>query len=497
MKTAILRHVTFRRRLWQRTAFLLLLGALTSAAMPQSNKIYEPSPEKYRQLAHDIFKQLIETNTSHSVGSVTAASKEIQQHLLDAGFPASDLSLMGPSERKQNIVIRYRGSGLRKPVLMIGHLDVVEAQRSDWSTDPFQFVEKDGYFYGRGTQDMKDNVALLVAIFIRLREEGYRPDRDLILALTADEENGPDDGVDWLVKNHRDLFDVDFVLNLDAGGVELERGKPLIVGVEASEKLYADYQLTVTDRGGHSSLPHPGNPIFHLVDALGRLERSPFPYELNAVTRGYFTSLIPHVSAADADAIRAILKEPPDPAGFQALSQNTYYNALLRTTCVPTRLAAGHANNALPQTATANVNCRILPGHSPEEIRQDLIRIFADTTITVRYGNFAGQIFDTAPDRKSFAPPPPRADVIGPIERIAAQMWPGAPVVSEMETGASDSVYTMAIGVPSYGVSGVAIENDDIRAHGKDERLPTESFYRGLDFYYWYLKAISSPEAKQ
>ena len=497
MRTVILHHLAFRRRPLKRTALFFIFCGLTCSAIAQSKTLYEPSPEKYRQLARDIFRQLIETNTSHSVGSVTAACKKVQQRLLDAGFPASNLSLMGPSERKQNLVIRYRGSGQRKPILIIAHLDVVEAQRSDWTTDPFQFVEKDGYFYGRGTQDLKDNVALLVATFIRLHEEGYRPDRDLIMALTADEENGPDDGVDWLVNNHRELFDVDFVLNPDDGGVELEHGKPLVVGVEASEKLYADYELTVTDRGGHSSLPHPGNPIFRLVDALGRLEQSPFPFELNTVTRGYFSSLIPQVSAADAGAIGAILREPPDPAGFETLSHNTYYNALLRTTCVPTRLSAGHANNALPQTATANVNCRILPGHSPEETRQDLIRTFADPTITVRYGNFAGQFFDTAPDRKSFPPPPPRPDVIGPIERIAAQMWPGVPVVSEMETGASDSVYTMAIGVPSYGVSGIALDNDDIRAHGKDERLPVESFNRGLDFYYLYLKALSTMEAKR
>ena len=475
-----------------RIAILLLF---CGSVMAQAAPAYQAASEKDRQFAHDIFKQLIETNTSHSVGSVTAASQEMQKRLLDAGFPASDVVLMGPNDRKQNLILRYRGNGLRKPILIVGHLDVVEAQLSDWTTDPFQFVEKDGYFYGRGTQDIKENDAILVANFIRLRQEGFQPDRDLILALTADEENGPDDGVAWLVKNHRELLDVDFVLNLDAGGVEMEHGKPLVVGVEATEKSYADYVLTITDRGGHSSLPHPDNPIFHLSAALERLEHSPFPYELNAVTREYFSSLSSHVSAADAAAIHAVLQVPPDPAGFETLSHDTYYNALLRTTCIPTRLWAGHANNALPQTASANVNCRILPGHSPEEVRQELIRIFADPKITVRYGNFAGQLSDRAPDEKSFSPPPPRSDVIAPIQRIAAQMWPGAPVISEMETGASDSVYTMAVGIPSYGVSGIAIDNDDIRAHGKDERLPVESFYRGLDFYYWYLKALSTPEA--
>jgi acetylornithine deacetylase/succinyl-diaminopimelate desuccinylase-like protein len=485
------------QRLFLKVAAFLLFSALSLSAMAQSTAAYQSASAKDRQLAHDIFKQLIETNTSHSVGSVTAASQEIQQRLLDAGFAASDIALLGPSDRKQNLVARYRGTGMRKPILLLAHLDVVEALPSDWTTDPFQFVEKDGYFYGRGTQDIKENVAILVTNFIRLRRENYQPDRDLILALTADEENGPDDGVAWLVKNHRELLNVDFALNLDAGGVETEHGKPLVVGVEAAEKTYADYALTITDRGGHSSLPHPDNPIFHLAAALERLERSPFPFELNAVTRGYFSGLAPHVSEADADAIHAILREPPDRAGFGHLSQDTFYNALLRTTCVPTRLSAGHANNALPQSASANVNCRILPGHAPEEIRQELIRIFADPKITVRYGNFAGEMFDSAPDLRSFTPLPPRPDIIDPIKRIAAQMWPGAPVVSEMETGASDSVYTLAAGIPSYGVSGIAIDNDDIRAHGKDERLPVESFYRGLDFYYLYLKALSTPETQK
>jgi acetylornithine deacetylase/succinyl-diaminopimelate desuccinylase-like protein len=335
-----------------------------------------------------------------------------------------------------------------------------------------------------------------VTNFIRLRRENYIPDRDLVLALTADEENGPEDGVDWLLKNHRELMDADFALNADSGGVETDHGKPMVVGVEASEKTYADYPLAITDPGGHSSLPRPDNPIYLLAAALERLQQSPFPFELNAVTAEYFSHLAPRIPAEDAAAIHAILRKPLDPAGFEHLSHNTYYNASLRTTCVPTRLSAGHANNALPQLAEANVNCRILPGHSPEEVRQDLIRIFADPKITVRYGNFAGQIFETAPDRRSFPPPPPRSDVIQPIERIAALMWPGVPVTPEMEMGASDSVYTMSAGIPSYGVSGIALDNDDIRAHGKDERLPVESFYRGLDFYYLYLKALTTADTR-
>jgi acetylornithine deacetylase/succinyl-diaminopimelate desuccinylase-like protein len=479
-----------------RFAIFAFLCILYTYAAAQSTLAYHPAPESDRQLAHDIFKQLVEINTSHSEGSVTLASKAMRQRLLDAGFPADAVTLVGPSDRKQNLVVRYRGTGARKPILLLCHIDVVEARRSDWSTDPFLLVEKDGYFYGRGTQDMKDNAAILVTDFIRLHREHFLPDRDLVLALTADEENGPEDGVDWLLKNHRELMDAEFALNPDSGGVETDHGRALVMGVEASEKTYADFKLAITDPGGHSSLPHPDNPIYHLAAALERLHQSPFPYELNAVTTEYFSRLIPRVPPRDAAAMRAILRHPPDPAGFEDLSRDPYYNAILRTTCVPTRLSAGHANNALPQIAEANVNCRILPGHSPEEVRRELVRILADTKITIRYGNFAGEIFDSAPDRQPLPPPPPRPDVIQPIEQIVGVMWPGTPVTPEMETGASDSVYTLSAGIPSYGVSGIALDNDDIRAHGKDERVPVESFYRGLDFYYLYLKALATPNSK-
>jgi acetylornithine deacetylase/succinyl-diaminopimelate desuccinylase-like protein len=474
--------------------FFLNFGCI---AFAQSALAYQPATDKDRLLAHDIFKQLVETNTSHSEGSVTDASKAMQRRLVDAGFPADTVMLLGPNDHKQNLVVRYRGTGSRKPILIVCHIDVVDARPSDWSTDPFQLVEKDGYFYGRGTQDMKDNAAILVTNFIRLHREDYSPDRDLVLVLTADEENGPDDGVDWLLKNHRELLDADFALNPDSGGLETDQGKPIVMGVEASEKVYADFKLAIADPGGHSSLPRIDNPIYHLAAALERLQQSPFPYELNPVTEEYFSRLLPRVPTADATAMRAILQKPPIPWGFEYLARNTYYNALLRTTCVPTRLAAGHANNALPQVAEANINCRILPGHSPEEIRQDLVRLFADPKITVRYGNFAGEVFEAAPERQSFPPSPPRPDVMQPLEHIVALMWPGTPVTPEMETGASDSVYTINAGIPSYGVSGIALDNDDIRAHGKDERLPMRSFYRGLDFFYLYLKALTADPQNQ
>jgi len=444
-----------------------------------------------RQLSHDIFKQLIEINTTDSVGSTTIAAEAMAQRLRDAGFPASDVAVLGPNPRKGNLVARLHGTGAHKPVLLIGHLDVVEARRSDWTTDPFQFVEKDGYYYGRGTQDMKCDDAIWVTEFIRLKREGFKPDRDLILALTADEEGGLSNGVDWLLKNHRELIDAEFVLNSDGGGVDTEDAKPVLISMDASEKLYADFQLTVANPGGHSSLPVPDNAIYHLTDALGRLEHFQFPVELNDVTRAYFKRMASLESGQRAADMRAILSQPPDPAAVERLSLQAMDNAKLRTTCVATRLDAGHANNALPQSAQANVNCRILPGHTREEIRQTLIRIFADSKVAVSYDEH-GRILDSAPNAQALPPVKLRPDVMQTLERIAEEMWPGTPVIPTMATGASDGVYTNAAGMPTYGISGLAIDTNDVRAHGRDERLRVESFYQGVDFYYRYLKALTS-----
>ncbi len=448
-----------------------------------------------QKLSRDIFQQLVEINTTDSVGSTTAAALAMKRRFLDAGFPNDDLKVLGPNDRRGNLVVRLHGTGSSnlKPVLIICHLDVVEARREDWTTDPFRFIEKDGYFYGRGTQDMKDSDAILVTTLIRFKKEGYRPDRDIILALTAGEESGNSNGVDWLLKNHRDLIDADFVLNPDAGGVVTERGKPVDMDVEATEKLYADYQMTARSPGGHSSLPVPDNAIYHVAGALGRLQQFRFPVELNAVTREYFrrmASIENRVTAAD---MRALLLTPPDRAAVARLSADARFNSTIRTTCVATRLSGGHANNALPQTAQAIVNCRILPGHSQEEVRQDLIKIFADPKLQVDFIDaVTGNALTRAPDKKALQPVAPRPDVFKPLERVTDEMWPGAPVIPEMETGASDSVYTMAAGLPSYGICGVAIDRDDIRAHGKDERLRVSSYYDGVEFYYRYLKALTS-----
>jgi acetylornithine deacetylase/succinyl-diaminopimelate desuccinylase-like protein len=445
----------------------------------------------HRQQARDIFEQLVDVNTTDSVGSVTAAAQAMAERFRQAGFPEADMKLLGPNSRKQNLVVRYRGSGAKKPILLIGHLDVVEARREDWTTDPFHFVEKDGYFYGRGTQDMKSGDATLVANLLRLKAEGYRPDRDIILALTADEEGGKANGVDWLLQHHRDLIEAEFVLNPDGGGVESEHGKPVLVSVDASEKLYGDYQLTTTDPGGHSSLPRPDNAIYELTDALERLQHYQFPVEVNPVTRAYFEAESRMEQGQRAADMRAVAQTPPDPEAAARLSQVPEYNALLRTTCVATRLDAGHANNALPQRAQANVNCRILPGHSREEIRQKLISVLEDQKITVKYVDDAGNVYDSAPANAALPPAALRPDVFDPLKQVAGEMWPGVPVVPTMAVGASDGKYTNGAGMPTYGVSGIAIDRDDVRAHGRDERVGVESFYRGVEFYYRYLKLLT------
>jgi acetylornithine deacetylase/succinyl-diaminopimelate desuccinylase-like protein len=475
--------------------FLALLAAAAvcgSSPAAAQTALPHASPQDRAQ-ALEIFKQLIEINTTDTPqGNVTTATAAMQKRFLDAGFSAADVHLLGPDAHKMNLVVRYHAAGTpdQKPVLFLCHMDVVQALRSDWTTDPFEFVEKDGFYYGRGTQDMKESDAVLVATFLRLHREGYKPKRDLILALTADEEGGRFNGASWLVENHRDLVDAAYVINPDAGGVELDRGRAMVAEVEATEKVYSDFQITAVDRGGHSSLPRPDNAIYELMAALGKLAAFSFPVELNDVTRTYFKNLSARETGQTSADMRAVLANPPDLAAAARLSRAPAYNANFRTTCVATRLNAGHANNALPQTAQAIVNCRIFPGHSPEEIRRQLIRLFADQKLSVKYVSDAGEVEDTAPERKAIVPPPPNPQVFAPLTRLTDAIWPGVPVTPEMENGASDSIYFAWAGIPSYGYSGVALERDDVRAHGKDERLPVDSYWKSLDFFYSFAKAL-------
>ena len=450
------------------------------------------SDQATKMLAHDVLKELIEINTTDSVGSTTLAAKAMAKRFKAAGFTDADMAVVGPNDRKGNLVVRLHGrpGSKLKPILIIAHTDVVEAKREDWTTDPFKFVEKDGYFYGRGTQDMKGSDAIAVADLIRLKKEGFVPNRDIILALTADEESGNSNGVEWLLKNRRELVDAEYVLNPDGGQVHTD--KPATVEFEATEKLYADYQVMATNAGGHSSVPVPDNAIYHVANALTALQHYSFPAETNSVTRGYFEAMAKIESGQTATDMRAVLQNPPDAMAVERLSKDANYNSTLRTTCVATMLAGGHAANALPQRASANVNCRIFPGHSPEEIRQQLVKLFNDPALSVSDQNAEGVATGSVPDRKAMGVPPLRDDVMKSLDKVSQTLWPGITVVPRMEVGASDSVHTMAAGIPSYGICGLAIDRHDDRMHGRDERLRADSFYNGLIFYYLLLRDLTS-----
>jgi acetylornithine deacetylase/succinyl-diaminopimelate desuccinylase-like protein len=441
--------------------------------------------------AREIFKRLIEINTTDSVGNVTTAAEAMAAHLRDAGFPDSDLHIAGPTDRKKNLVVRLHGSGARKPILFLGHLDVVEARREDWTTDPFQFVEQDGYFYGRGTQDMKEGDAILVADFIRLKKENYTPDRDLILALTADEEAGMYNGVDWLIKQHRDWIDAEFCINLDGGEFEKRGDQRLRAAIQTSEKVYVDFQLESLNPGGHSSVPSTDNAIYHVADALTRIQSFAFPAEVSEVTRTYFERTAELNSGRTAADLRAIARQHPDAKAIARLAAVPYYNALLRTTCVATMLSGGHAPNALPQTARANVNCRLLPGDAPDQIRATLQRIIADPQVTltmvpVRAAD-GSLVPAVAVPASPFLP-----ELIRAMDRSVAAMWGNLPVVATMSTGATDGKITRIAGIPTYGIACLFFEIGDNRAHGKDERIGVQDFYDGVEFAYKLIKTLST-----
>jgi acetylornithine deacetylase/succinyl-diaminopimelate desuccinylase-like protein len=468
--------------------WILAFGWIAGFIPPGRAQSLDPT----NQLARDIFKQLIEINTTDSVGNVTTAAEAIAKRLRDAGFTENDVHVDGPRERKKNVVVRFRGTGKRKPVLFIGHLDVVEALRQDWTTDPFEFLEKDGFFYGRGTEDMKEGDAILVTNFIRLTKENYLPDRDLILALTADEEGGSSNGVDWLLKRHRDWIDAEYCINLDGGEFEKENGKRILAAIQASEKVYVDFQFESLNSGGHSSVPSPDNAIYHLAGALARLQSFSFPLHLNEITRNYFERMAALTSGRVSADMKAVAKEPPDPAAARRLSEVPYYNSLLHTTCVATMLSGGHAPNALPQTARANVNCRIFPGEGPQEILKALERVANDPKVKVSI------VSQTGPDGKTVpvvpVPPSPLLpEVTQAMEKTLNDTWPGVPLVATMSTGATDGKYTRIGGIPTYGIACMFFDRNDDRSHGKDERVGVQDFYDGVTFNYKLIRELSSP----
>lgn len=462
---------------------LLLLTGIGTAVRGQTR-------EERNALAREILKQLIEINTTDSVGNNTTAAEAMAARLRAAGYAEKDVAVLGPNPRKGNVVARLHGTGKHKPLLLIAHLDVVEARREDWTTDPFEFVEKDGFFYGRGTSDVKEGDAILVANFIRWKGEGFVPDRDLILALTADEEGGSFNGIEWLLKAHRDLIDAEYCINLDGGDFQWRKGKRLLAAIQASEKVYADFQLEVRNPGGHSSRPTRDNAIYHLAGALTRLEGFSFPAQVNEITRGYFEHLAGLAQGQEAADLKAVTKTPLDAAAVARLSESPMYNTLLRTTCVATMLSAGHAPNALPQTARANVNCRIFPGDDPEQVRQTLVRVIADPKVAVTF--VEQRAADGSLIQPVTVPPSPlRPDLTGAMQKTVDAMWPGVPVVPTMSAGASDGKYLRIGGIPTYGIACMFFDVDDARAHGKDERIRADFFYEGVEFCDRLIKTIA------
>ena len=440
-------------------------------------------PEADQRLAHDIYTEMIESKSGFTTGPTTPIAESVARRLKAAGFPESDIFVGGAIPTKYNVVVRYHGTGSQKPILLLAHIDVVEARREDWSMDPFRLIEKDGYFYGRGTSDDKAQAAIWVANLIRYKQENFHPNRDLIVALTADEEGGgPYNGVSWLLKNHRDLIDSDFALN-EGGRGEIVNGKRVANEIGLAEKTYADFRFEVRNKGGHSSRPVPDNAIYHLAGALYRLAAYNFPFQLNDVTRAYFAQLskietgslatdLAQVAGGDEKAMDRVATESPG------------MNSMLHTTCVATQLEGGHAPNALPQLAAANVNCRIFPDDTVEHVLATLKQVAADDQVIISIKTDEGK-----------APPSPmRPDIMKAFAQITDSMWPGVITVPEMSTGASDGRYLRAAGIPTYGIQGFFLDRDDVRAHGRDERMPIQSFYEGQTFLYEFVKRLSTAE---
>jgi acetylornithine deacetylase/succinyl-diaminopimelate desuccinylase-like protein len=460
-----------------------LAASLAGSALAGAQNIGDGAPlSAEQQRFHAIYKELVEINTTNSSGNNTEAARAMKKRLMEAGFAEADMQLFEPYPRKGNLVVRFKGDGSKKPLLLLAHIDVVEARREDWKTDPFKLKEDDGYFTARGSSDDKAMAASFVSILSQLRREGFMPHRDIILALTSDEELGdvPTNGAYWLVNNQKAAIDAEFGIN-EGGGGELSNGKPILNRVQVAEKMYTTYKLEVTDVGGHSSLPTATNPMYELSAALNRLGAYRFPVRLSDVTRTYFERSAQFQTGQRAEDMRAIASGTASEAAYDRLSTFPLYNALLRTTCVTTQVNAGHAENALPQSAKATVNCRILPNDDPAEVDATLRKLFASERIKMVASN---------PPLKSPASPL-RPDIVGTIESLTAQMWPGVPVIPTMSTGATDSRFMRNAGIPMYGVSGIFSEPSDARAHGLDERVAIPRLYDGREFMYRMVKAFA------
>ncbi len=476
--------------------------ALTLAAQRAAQPAAPPRlPQEWRMLAREIFAEVVRIDTTHEKGSAGAV-EAIARRLRAAGYTAAELVTTGPSLNEQNLVVWLRGTGKALPVLYVLHLDVVPARREDWPIEPFTLREQDGWFYGRGTSDMKDDVAAMVTTLVRLRKEGYRPDRDVVVAFTDDAEVGPKrtNGVSWLLANRRELVRAELAINSDAGGGEIRKGRRSLLGVQTSEKVYASFRLLATDRGGHSSIPHAGNPIYRLAAALSRVGAFQFPVRLDQATRSYFAAVAKQERGALADDLALLGRTPPPPAApadqgvkprpaadpveaaaARVSAASDLFAALMRTTCVATELVGGHAEGALPQRAGATVNCSLVPDESPRDVLTTLRRVIFDADVEV------------TPIAPAASSPPSSLDpsVMQPLEAVASAMFPRVPIAPILSTWATDSLALRAAGIPTYGVSGMFNDVDDVRAHGREERIGVEDFYDGVEFSYRFLKALA------
>jgi len=439
------------------------------------------APKAEQRLAHDIYKQFIEINSGYTTGSTTPVVEAAAARLKAAGFPDADIFIGGAIPKKANLVVRYHGTSAQKPILLLAHTDVVEAKREDWSMDPFQFIEKDGFFYGRGTGDDKAQAAVWIANLIRYKQEGFKPDRDIIVALTADEEGGgPYNGVEWLIKNKRPLIEAEYCLN-EGGWGEMAHGKKLSNDVQVSEKYVINFRLEVRNKGGHSSMPVPDNAIYHLAGALDRLSKFGFPLKTNDVTRAYFQAMS-KIETGPIKSDLAKVAEGSHEAMERVAQVSPAWNATLRTTCVATELEGGHAKNALPQLAAANVNCRVLPEDTVDYVKSTLERVFTDDQVKV-----------SNPGEVSKGPASPmREDLFHAVSRLTDTMWPGVSTIPIMVMGATDGMYLRAAGIPTYGVQGFFMDRDDIRFHGRDERMGVQAFYEGHQFLYQLVKELTT-----
>jgi acetylornithine deacetylase/succinyl-diaminopimelate desuccinylase-like protein len=466
---------------WSR-ALLVIAAAMLAGTAAHS----APPPADAagtQPLARDLLQQLIEINSTHAHGS-SAAAEALAQRFLAAGFAPADVVVLAPPEHptKGNLVVRLHGTGKGAPVLYIGHLDVVEAKREDWTFDPFKLTEQDGWLYGRGTIDMKGQDAAVAADLIRLKREGFRPARDLIAAFTADEEAGGDaNGVDWLLKQHKDLVNASIVINPDGGEAGIKSGRKLYIGVQTSEKVFVTFGLEATDKGGHSSRPAAGNPIYRMATALTRLAGFRFPVHLTDTTKLYFAGRAALESGQRAADMRAAGNGSADAAAFDRLSADVETSIMLRTTCTATMMEGGHAENALPQRARATIQCRVIPGETPQAIESELRTAIGDPRVAI------STITAARPSPES-APSPA---VLGAVGRVVHDMWPSVIVLPEMSPGASDSTYTRAAGLPSYGIDGMFDDLDDGRAHGRDERIGVAAFNEEVEFTYRLMKLMA------